>query len=361
MLVCETKRKLATGLAWAANQLLPVVVPCDSNFKGFNIRLAGAVQTTFGSAPTITPFATIDAIVSAIDVIVDGGRTVKHRRPWMVSRQNLLFNGNPGERRSSGAAAAGTNNYSSAEGGFTLGTTTQYTTVNESIWFPFECIVSTDGRAATWLKTKGRSTCYLNIQCSATSNLELTSVITFANNTLSFDIVSGEAQDLDIASEKDFKQTFTPIQQSSAFSDYSQPMPIGNKMLGIGLLCIGNYDGSNGTAGNRKQPLDTLLNQVKIRRNGREIISTTFQQIQAENRNRKGVNAPFVSNVSALQGYAYLDLLQDGVLNTGLDLTREGGTNTAELVLTSNAFDGTQVIGPVEVDVEWNELVEVKR
>jgi hypothetical protein len=79
--------------------------------------------------------------------------------------------------------------------------------------------------------------------------------------------------------------------------------------------------------------------------------------LQAKNRIQYGVSAPFASSQSRLDGFARINFLTDGLLNSALDVSRESGINSFELLLTVAANDATNNIMPVDVMVHTGEIV----
>src|SRR5690606_15272625 len=136
----ESQRQLQ-GLRFEENSILSRDLPRDTVLKAIQLRLSGAVQTTFGSGtPLSDSFSTFDNIIPRIDVIINGSRVVKSVRPFAMRMQQLFTTVSISERRASAAAAALVPPYPTVDGGFVYGSTTHYTTVAESILVSFEMV-----------------------------------------------------------------------------------------------------------------------------------------------------------------------------------------------------------------------------
>lgn len=169
----ERQRKLQ-ALTFQESQILSRDLPRDTVLKSIQLRLSGSVVTTFASGtPVADAQAAFDNIIPRVDVVVDGSRTVKSVRPHLMRIQQLFATSILGERRSSGAAAAATDNYPTVDAGFTYGTTGQITTCAESIILSFEMVYCEIGmgRESTWLNLKGTSSAELRLTCAAFSKL----------------------------------------------------------------------------------------------------------------------------------------------------------------------------------------------
>lgn len=358
----ERQRQLQ-ALTFQENQILSRDLPRDTVLKSLQLRLSGAVQTTFGSGtPVADALSTFDNIIPRIDVVVNGSRVVKSVRPHLMRMQQLLAQKIQGERRSSAAAAAATDNFPTVDAGFTYGTTTQYTTVAETIIVPFEMIWADPGkgREETWLNLKGVASAELRLTCASFSRLlgfGNTAPVTYGNSTLIVDILTVEAQDVPAALMfSDWKQTTKELTFSAETQDYPIDINRGNALSDIMLFARDGAAGSATTA-TGKLASNLALTKISLKVNGQTDIKTTnFKALQAENRARYGVSAPMASNVSALDGIAHLNLLARGDLSTALDV-RPPLVDNVQLFVSTNTASNVSYTNPVSVTVMTGEIV----
>lgn len=321
------KRKLQT-LNYAENSLLSVPLPRDTVLKGLQLRLSGAVTTTFASGtPVADALSTFDSIINRIEVSVHGGRIVKSVRPYMMRIQQLYATQILGTRKASAGATAAAGNNPTTDGGFTYGTTGQITTVAETIWVPFEMIYADPGkgRETTWLNLQGEPSAELKLNCvsqSALLGFGNTAPVVFSANNMSIEIVTLEAQD--VGPEwvfSDWKQTYREVQFSSQSVQFAIDINRGNKLSGIQFLARDGAAGSATTATGKLRS-DLLVTNMVLKLNGQqEVQATTWGSLQDENRAQYGINAPYASNVNLITGSAHMNLLSRRNVETALDVT----------------------------------------
>jgi len=359
----ERQRKLQ-ALTFAESTILSRDLPRDTVLKGIHLRLSGSVTTTFGSGtPVADALSTFDNIIPRIDVVVNGSRTVKSVRPYMLRMQQLLTTNNLAERKSSAGASAAAGNNPTADAGFTYGTTTQLTSVAETIYLPFEMVYAElgMGREATWLNLKGVASAELKLTCAAFSTLlgfGNTAPVAYSASTLAVDILTTEAQDMPAhVVFSDWKQATKELTFSAETTNYAIDINRGNKLSGIALLARDGAAGSATTATGKLRS-NLAIRAINLKVNGQSDIKTTsFMNLQAENRARHGINAPFASNVSILDGYAHLDLLARKDITTALDCRPPAVDNVQLFIDTSNSTD-VSYTNPVSVTVMTEEIVE---
>ncbi len=323
--MAEKQRKLKT-LNFAESSLLSVDLPRDTVLKGIQLRLSGSVVTTFGSGtPVADALSTFDNIINRIEVSVRGSRVVKSVRPYMMGIQQLLTTTVLGERKSSAGAAASAN--PTVDAGFTYGTTTQITSVAETIYLPFEQVYCDPGkgRETTWLNLQGEPSAELKLNCVALAQLlgyANTAPVVFSSSTLAVEIVTIEAQDVpEEIIFSDFKQTFKEIQFTAQNTQFAIDINRGNKLSGLQFLARDGAAGSTTTATGKLRS-DLLVTNMVLKMNGQqEIKATTWFSLQAENRARYGINAPYASNVSLLTGSAHMNMLARKNVETALDVS----------------------------------------
>lgn len=356
-ILAETKRLLETGLAFVASSVLSVRLPLDTSLKGILIRLSGNVTYTFASAVSALETSTFDNLVSRVEVVAGGERTVCNIKPHMNQILSLYARGVNPERRASAAGAAAYQNMPLADSGMVFGTTGQVTTVLEALYLPFECIVAAEEeKSATWLNTRNLPSCELRMYTNTLASLDRSGNATFTASALTFEVSTVEAKDFNSAKRYDWKRTCLVDTISAQVTERRLDLPRGNRVTGVAMFCIQDSSGVDATVANRKKPNNNSLDTVKFRLNGREVYSNTFRSIFSDNQTRGGMNAPFGSSLSRRDGWAFIDFLQDKKLGTGLDTK---GANSFELLYSSRAADATNNIYPLDVAIETHEFVEV--
>lgn len=359
----ERQRKLQ-ALTFQESQILSRDLPRDTVLKSLQLRLSGSVVTTFASGtPVADAFSTFQNLVPRIDVVVNGSRTVKSISPYLLRMQQLLTTKILGERKSSAGAAAAAGNNPTVDAGFTYGTTTQITTAAETIYLPFEQVFCDlgKGREATWLNLKGAASAELRLTCAAFSSLlgfGNTAPVVYTSSTFTVDITTIEAQDVPAnINFSDWKQTIKELTFAAETTNYAIEINKGNKLSAIALLARDGAAGSTTTATGKLRS-NLALRALSLKLNGQiDIKSTTFMNLQAENRSRYGINAPLASNVSLLDGYARMDLIARNDITTALDCRPPAVDNVQLIVDTSNSTD-VSYTNPVSVTVLTEEIVE---
>lgn len=356
----ERQRKLQS-LTFAENSILSRDLPRDTVLKSLQLRLSGSVVTTFGSGtPVADAQSTFDNIIPRIDVVVEGSQIVKSVRPHMMRIQQLFTSQILAERRSSAGAAASA--FPTVDAGFTYGTTTQLTSVAETIYLPFEMVYADSGlgREMTWLNLKGASSAELRLTCAAFSKLlgfGNTAPVVYSSSTLQVDILTTEAQDVPAnVAFSIWKQTYKEESFSSETTERPVDINRGNKLTGIMLFAKDGAAGSATTA-TGKLASNLAITRMSLKLNGQFDIKTTdFQSLQSENRARYGVNAPMASNVSLLDGIAHINLLSRKDLSTALDV-RLPAVDNVQLFLSTNTSSNVSYTNPVVVGIMTEELV----
>lgn len=350
----ERQRKLPS-LTWASGQLVSALLPRDTILKRLQIRMSGTVVYTFASAVTASELSSMDNIINRIDVVVDGSRAVKSVRPHMLHMEQLLATQIQGERKASAAAAAAKDNNPLTDGGMVFGTTTQTTTIAESVTLSFEMILSKSGRLDTLLNLKGVSSAEIKFSCGTLSGLDKSGNATFTSGGFTLDLTTVEAQDLPGGLQFSWwKQTTQDVAVTAQTNEKLIDINRGNLIAGIKILATQDANGA-AAAALRRQPTNFIIDKIALMKNGMEIIkSTTFFELQAENRQRFGVSAPNASSQSRIDGFVYLDLLADGLLSTALDARK---LDQLQLLISTKGTDTTYVNYPCNLTVETGEIV----
>lgn len=358
----ERQRKLQ-ALSFAENQILSRDLPRDTVLKAIQLRLSGSVVTTFGSGtPVADALSTFDNIIPRIDVIVNGSRTVKSVRPYLMRMQQLFTTQILAERKSSAGASAAAGNNPTADAGFTYGSTTNLTSAAESIYLPFEMVYCDlgMGREATWLNLKGVASAELRLTCGAFSSLlgfGNTAPVVFSASTLSVDIVTVEAQDVPPQIVfSDWKQTTKELTFSAQTTSYAIDINRGNKLSGIMILARDGAAGTTTTASGKLRS-NLAVTNINLKVNGQtDIKNTSFLNLQAENRQRYGINAPYASNVSLIDGVAHMNLIARKDISTALDVSPPLVDNV-QLFVDTNDSTTVSYTNPVSLTVMTEEVV----
>lgn len=358
----ERSRVLPTK-RFEESQIISMDLPKDTVLKGLFIRLSGAVQTTFASGtPVAKAESTMDSLISRIDVVVNGDRTIKSIRPHLLHIQQLFAMGVATERAASAGAAPATDNYPTVEGGFPFGTTTQYTTVRETVYLPFEHIYCEPGlgREETYLNLKRATSAEIRFTTAAFANLlgvGNTAPVVWGNNTMQIEVTTVERQD--IAAERlfmDWKQTQKTVQIGGESRDLSIDINDGNLLSGLLFFAQDGAAGTSTTATGRLAS-NLLLGKMELRKNGTEsLVSTNFKQLQARNRAQYGVNAPIASNVSRLDGIAHMNLLSRKDIGTALPTMRPYVDQIQLIVDTANSSI-VSYTSPAQLTIVTEEIV----
>jgi len=332
-------------------------IPRDSVFKSFSITIAGGVAVTFTGTYTVDQIVSIGRLINRIDIVVNGNRTVKSVTPWLCATKILFYNSTQAERKSSVAATVLTPPNPTIDGGFAIGTTGQVTTIRETIDIFFEDILSAEPRSGTFLNLKGAASAEIRFNFSPFSFLEAANNaatgVAYSSNTLTLDVTTREAPDLD-GKMADLKETTKSFLFQGQQTEFAIDINRGNFVRGIWLQV---RDG-NAT----KSLSNTAVTGVQLLANGffpiKQYGTATgqgFLKIQTENRSNFGMNAPYVSNVSRLDGIAYIDLLNNRNSATALDARFLD--NLQLLISTAASGQGATYTNPVEVIVQTDEYV----
>ena len=362
-IVSERQRILAP-LAMQYSSTITRDLPRDTVLKYLTVSISGAFDYTFATAtPLAQQFTIMDALIADISVVVNGSNTIKNIRPWMLAMQQLLFTKQPNVRQAQAAATAALAFPPNADSGFVFGTTGQFTGIRESVLVAFENIAATIGREATWLNLKGVASAEIRFSTKALtgllSNASTATALVFGNsaNNVQIEMKTIEAQDVDAKVYFSFfKQTQKSIQFSGQSNNYLIDINRGNSLQGLMIMT------QNGTAAANVDPLlsDDLIQDFSFKLNGQtEIKANTWLGLKDENQSRFGTNSPLVGGASRFKGFAYLDFLRDGNLNTALQVSPPDVDN-AQLSVTTQVASTRTVYGAIQpalVTIVTNEIV----
>ncbi len=359
----ERQRQLP-NIVFTPSSLLTQNLPRDTVLKKLLIRLHGAITTTFASGtPVADAQSTFDNLISRIDIKIGGGRTVKSVMPHMMHMSQLFNSTVQAERAASAGATAVADDYPVADSGFTYGSTTQITTVRESIVINFENIWANPGdlgRESTWLNLKGVSNAQAILTTGAYSALlgfANTAPVVFSASTLSIDFYTTEAQDVPVNIKfADFKEVVFQYTHSAQVTNQMQLLNTGNMVQGLMFYTRDGAAGSTTTASG-KLANSLVLTNLALKLNGQlSVKETDFKALQFENRALFGIQAPYASSVSRIDGVAYLDLLARKDLRTALDC-RPPKVDALNLYYNTNASANVSYTNPVTINVMQQEIV----
>lgn len=354
----ESTRKLATQ-AFAPSSIMTFRLPEDTTLRALQIRLSGSIITTFASGtPVADDFGPMDDLIASIQIRVGGSNAIKTITPRMAAFHQMLAQKNRGERKASAGAAEATELDITADvEAFPYGTTTQVTSVAESLTVFFECILADYGQEKTWLNLRGVVGSDLVLSTKAYSGLlgfGNTAPVVYSGSTLNIDIQLVEARTVEANRKFDvWKETYQIEPFTAQAANRVIKLNPGQKIIGLSFLARDGASGSTTTATGLLAS-DKLINQMKLTLNGSFTPrNETWKELQAQNRARFGINAPYVSNKSRLQGLAYMDLLQYRVLKTALDARL---LDSVQLEVSTNS--GATYTSTATLLVHQHELVE---
>lgn len=361
----ERQRKLQQ-LTFVPSSLLSRDLPKDTVLKHLLLRLSGSITTTFGSGtPVADEFGAFDDLVYRIDIRVNG-RTIKNVKPYLMHMQQLLTTLVQGERCASAAASAATDNYPTVDvTAVPYGTTGQVTTCREAVMVSFENVYARSGKEKTWLRTKGASQAEVVLNTSAYSSLlgfGNTAPVVYSASTFAVDLYTIEqpGTETDGVQLWDWRQTTQQVTFTAQVTNSPITINKGNFLQAIMMLTRDGAAGSSTTASGKLRS-NLAVTNFALWVGGDTIVKAgDFKHLQAENRIRFGVNAPFASNISRMDGCAYLDLLSDdgrGDLNTAVDV-RPGVADSVFLYVDTNTSANVSYTNPISIELMTEEIVK---
>lgn len=345
-------------------------LPLDTVLKGLNIRLSGSIITTYASGtPVADSLSTMDNLVSAINIRVNGGRLIKNVRPHFLHMQQLFGKSINGERKCETATGSVPTTNPTADGGFSYGSTADTSSVAETVYLAFENIMADNNKEMTWLNLKGRASAEMQLQTGAYSALlgfGNTAPVVYTAGTFVIDISTVEAQHVDAQTPFwDWRQTMQQSTQTGQVTDFNLPVNRGNFLQGLMFLVNDGAAGTTTTA-TGKPPSNLALTDIKLVLNGQtEIKATNFLELQALNKAQFGISAAYASNVSRIDGVCYLDLLTARDLKTALDVRAPGvdqvflkySTRASGAYGATSVYRAVSYTNPVSIQILTNEII----
>ena len=100
--IISERQRILQPVTFAPSTTLTRDLPRDTVLKYLVLRLSGSIVTTYGSGTPVADAQSIfDNLVSRIDIVVNGSRTVKNVRPHLMNMQQLLATAQQNERKAS--------------------------------------------------------------------------------------------------------------------------------------------------------------------------------------------------------------------------------------------------------------------
>lgn len=356
----EITRKLPS-VPFTENAPQRVKLPTDTALKRLNIRMNGWFSVTYASgSPVADASGVFNRLCPNLEVAVDGQQLVKSYNPFIAQQLQLFRRGILGEQRYSTSSTLPTTKIGLTDG--SLGAypaTTYYVVINECVTVDFENSWAYNyGFELSLLNLKRSTNPELRFYFSTFANIQdansASVAVTYAANTVQFDITTVEAQDVGIDSQFFILKEYNLSKQYSAQSqDATFDLNCGNLIQGM-MFVVRNGDASK-TLSNKP------LQRIQLRLNGVTTIKdTTFLELQSENRARRGIQAPTSGGVTRLDGCAYLGLMRNGDIKSCLNTSTEAGVKQLQLLLTtasSTGVDAATYTNPVEVVVLIQEIL----
>lgn len=356
----ESTRPLKSE-AFVPSSLIPIRLPEDTTLRALAIRLSGSIVTTFASGtPVANDFGPMDNLFSAIQVRVGGSDTIKSLTPRMMAFHQLLALKQRGERKGSAAAAAATLGDVTADiSAFPYGSTTDTTSIAETLMVYFECPLVDYGQERTWLNLRGVIGSELIFTTKAYSDLlgfGNTAPVAYSSSTLQIDVKCIEARTVEQGRKFDIWRESYQIEPFTAHAaNRVIKLNVGQKIFGLSFLARDGAAGSTTTATGLLAS-DKLIDTMKLTVGGSYTPrNESWKSLQSDIRARFSVNAPYVSNKSIMQGHNYMDLTQFKVLKTALD-----ARNVDSVILEVATNSGATFTSTATLLVHQHELVEAK-
>jgi hypothetical protein len=361
----ESRRRLSTA-TYASNTNVAVDIPRDTSIKRINLSLNAAFTATFASgSPVLSPLGMISRVCPNFYVIADGSRNIKVLDLYMMRCLNALaYEGIPRRAYAKGAGLTTTTLTPTTEhlaGTVAYGSTTQDLIYNESVDVMFENYFAYElGRNASLLYTKNLSTCSMYFGFADISNVidtGNTAPVFYTNVAVSISPTIIESRDAPIGSGAfDFAETVIRKQFSSQTTAFAVDLNTGNRLLGLGLMAQ-NGDTAKSLSDNVVTDLNLVVNGAT------SIQATKFKELSNDNHGRFGIDGDqYASSVRALQGFAYMNLMQGGNLLSGLDTRLQAGVSQVQLLVSTQGTTGVDpatYTNPVQLSVLQQLLIPV--
>lgn len=365
----EERRKLSTVSAPTSGNggQTSLDIPRDTSIKRMNLELVAAFTVAYSSgSPVLSPLGLLARIATQCTINADGSRNIKIVDLYMQRCMNaIMYNGFPRRAYQTGATLTTTTTEPATEwlaGTVAYPATTQDIIVNESVDLCFENYFAYEqGRRTSLLYTKNLSTCTLGFNFAAMSNVQQDAAspvsVTYSNISIQIIPTIVENREADITSNSfDFVETFIQKQFTSQTTQFSVDLNTGNRLLGLGLL-VRNGDVN-------KTLSDIAMTDMNLLINGStSVFTSNFRQLQNDNKGRFGISDDqFASSVHALQGFAFLNLMKNGSIYSGIDTRYQNGVSQLQLQIStasSSGIDPATYTNPVTVGLMQQQFIPV--
>lgn len=352
---------LDTVLDYDPSNKVKKALPTDKVLSAMYLRFSGSVVMTFASGtplPKIT--GSMDAFISLVVVETASKGEVKAVRPHLTRLLNNMQSANPTDRRSSAGASAVAQ--PTADANFTFASTTNITSVVECIKVNFEMpfAASGRGRELTMLDLRQESSANIRIDCAALANILAvgnTAPIVATADTFQVEVLLECVENVPTGfAFSTYREFHEDIQVAAETASLPINITKGNRIAGLALFCTDGYAGG-ATADTGNAPTNYLVQTMQLKRNSKtDEFRSTFKETQTENR-RAGLVAPFASNRSAADGFAYINLLKNQDLSTALDASFKQLDSLKLYVKTGPAAD-VSYAGPANINLMTHEIVD---
>lgn len=364
----EERRKLSTVSAPPSGNggQTSLDIPRDTTIKRMNLELVAAFTVTYASgSPVLSPLGLLARIATQCTINADGSRNIKIVDLYMQRCMNaVMYGGFPRRAYQTGAGLTTTTTEPTTEwlaGSVAYPATTQDIIVNESVDLCFENYFAYEqGRRTSLLYTKNLSTCTLGFNFAAMTNIIQdgnAAPVTYSNISIQIIPTIIENREADISSNSfDFVETFIQKQFTSQTSQFSIDLNTGNRLLGLGLL-VRNGDTS-------KTLSDTAMTDMNLLLNGStSIFTSNFRQLQNDNKGRFATSEDqFLSGSHSMQGFAFLNLMKNGSIYSGIDTRYQSGVSQLQLQVStaaSTGIDPATYTNPVTVGLMQQQFIPV--
>lgn len=330
----------------------------DTVYLAYMLEFFGSIQTTYASgAPVADDTSIMARLINFIKIDAGGDNILKNINPWFFHMQSLIAKGQFSNRFCEAGAAPIPVDDVDADAKFVFGTTGQYTSFNEAVLIPFEFIMAGEGRKNTWLDARGLPSLTVEFTTAGFNNvMEFGNAapVVYANDQIYYRLTSIETQNVPL-NVKFFtwKQSQKTV-SASAGGTKREDIVRGNYLASIALLVRGG-DSNKSLSNSALKELALIINGDRYPK------QTNFQVLQKTNREKYGLNVPFLNGSSVMDGYAYLDLLVPlgdaslGTLDTAQNMLSPA-VDTAQLELTYDA-NGTYA-NEATVTMQFNEIIK---
>lgn len=356
-ITADKTRLIEQGILNASSSV-SIDVMKDTVYLHWLFEVFGSVQTTYASgSPVADDTSIMSRLISFIKVDAGGDYVLKNINPWFLHMQSLIGSGVFNNRFCETGATPQNPHELDTDAKFVYGSTTQYTTFSEAVLISFENVLANQGRKDTWLDARGLSSLTCELNTLALSNLleaGNNAPVVYSNADIKYRLTSIETQQVPLNVKfsvwKQSQRTVPLVGAGEAVFDIVK----GNYLQSIAFLV---RDGNTG-----KSLSNAAVEQIAYIINGDKYPQqTTFQDIQKRNRERYGINAPFIGGASVMDGFCYMDLLipigneKLGSLSTAQNLLAPL-TDSSRISLTGSSQ--ATYTNPVEVTMQFNEIVK---